>query len=84
MRRGREDLVRRIDERVERMLAAGFEVFVVADAVSSRRPLDRQIAFELLRQSGAVVTTAESVIFEWLQDAADPKFKDVLKLVRDI
>lgn len=66
------------------LLAAGFEVFVVADAVSSRRPLDRQIAFELLRQSGAVVTTAESAIFEWLQHAADPKFKDVLKLVRDI
>ena len=66
------------------LLAAGFEVFVVADAVSSRRPLDRQIAFELLRQSGAVVTTTEAVIFEWLQDAADPKFKEILKLVRDI
>ena len=66
------------------LLAGDFEVFIVADAVSSRRPLDRQVALDRLRQGGAVVTTVEAVIFEWLQHAAAPEFKEVLGLARDL
>jgi hypothetical protein len=36
----------------------------------------------LCAAAGALLTTAESVVFDWLGDAAHPEFKAVSKLVR--
>jgi nicotinamidase-related amidase len=41
------------------LLAAGFEVFVVADAVGSRSELDWRIALDRMAGGGAVITTTE-------------------------
>lgn len=60
----------------------GFQPFVVADAVCSRRDEHAQLAFDRLRQHGVSVTTTESVLFEWLRDAQDAQFKAVSKLIR--
>ncbi|MBN2583506.1 MAG: hydrolase [Planctomycetes bacterium] len=65
------------------LLAAGYRPYVVADAVSSRFAADRDVAFERMRQAGAVVTTAESVMFEWLEVAGTPEFKTVSRFVRE-
>jgi nicotinamidase-related amidase len=64
------------------LLALGFRVFVPADAVGSRRELDRQTALNRLRDGGAVVTTTESVLFEWCETAANPQFKAISRLVK--
>jgi nicotinamidase-related amidase len=57
-------------------LAAQYEnVFVVADATSSRRLLDAQIALQRLDRSGLTITTAEAVVFEWLRRAGTEEFK---------
>jgi len=50
-------------------VGAGYRVHVVADAVCSRRPADRDTALERLRSAGVVVTTSESVLYEALGDA---------------
>lgn len=55
---------------------------VVADAVGSRRPLDRDLALDRMRQAGVIVTSAESAIFEWLDDCRSPEFKRILPLVK--
>ncbi len=60
----------------------GFEVFVVADATTSRRPLDHETALARLRRSGATVTTLESVAFECMRKAATREFKTVSRLIR--
>jgi nicotinamidase-related amidase len=57
------------------LIAQGEEVFVVADATGSRRPLDAETALRRLDRSGAVIITAESVVFEWLRRAGTEVFK---------
>ncbi len=55
----------------------GREVFVVADAVASRRPDDRSLALERMRDHGIAIVTREMACFEWLQQAGTPVFKDI-------
>lgn len=64
------------------LLAADFEVFIVTDGVSSRHDSNRDIALAQLRQAGAVITCAESVIFQWLEKANTDMFRDVLPLIK--
>ena len=64
------------------LLQLGFQVHVPADAVSSRRQLDWQIALERMRQAGVVVTGTESVLFELLVRAGTPEFKEISALVK--
>lgn len=65
------------------LLAAGFNVYVPADAVASRRPFDRDIALQRLRDAGATITTTESVLFEWCETAAAAEFKQISELVKE-
>ena len=64
------------------LLAAGETVFVVADAVCSRDPRLKANGLERMRAAGAIITNHESVLFEWLRDAADPQFRAVSRLIR--
>jgi nicotinamidase-related amidase len=57
------------------LVSQGGNVFVVADATSSRRPLDAQIALHRLDRAGVAITTAEAVVFEWLRRAGTDEFK---------
>lgn len=65
------------------LLADGFQVYVAADAVGSRRRLDRQIALQRMADSGAVITTTESILFEWCETAAADEFKEISRLVKE-
>lgn len=60
----------------------GYEVYVVADATCSRRDADHVVALDRLRAAGVCVTTAESVIYEALGQAATAEFKAVLEVVK--
>lgn len=55
----------------------GREVFVVAAAVSSRRPDDCSLALARMRDHGIAIVTREMVGFEWLQQAGTPLFRDI-------
>jgi nicotinamidase-related amidase len=61
------------------LLEEGKEVYVVADAVGSRRVADRDLALARMRQEGVRIVTREMVVFEWLAEAATPLFRDVSK-----
>lgn len=65
------------------LLAAGFSVYIPADAVASRSPIDRDVACHRLRDSGATITTTESILFEWCETAAAPEFKQISALVKE-
>ncbi len=62
--------------------ARGLTVFVVEDAICSRRLENYQNALDRLRQAAVQVVSAESVVFEWLRDANHPHFKAVQTLLR--
>ncbi|MHC4119346.1 MAG: hydrolase [Planctomycetota bacterium] len=64
------------------LLVKGFEVNVVADAVSSRTLDNKQIALSRLAAEGASVTSVEMALFELLRTAEHPKFRQVAKLVK--
>ncbi|CUA81582.1 MULTISPECIES: hydrolase [Gulbenkiania] len=57
------------------LLAVGKAVFVVEDAISSRRGSDRLAAIARMRAAGAVIVTREMVLFEMLRTAGTPQFK---------
>jgi nicotinamidase-related amidase len=61
---------------------AGYEVHVCADAVTSRFAEHRRVGLELIQASGALITTAESAIFDLLHQAGTAEFKKVSQLVR--
>jgi nicotinamidase-related amidase len=60
----------------------GYQIFVVEDGVCSRHKRHFKNALARLRQAGIIITNTESVIFEWLRDAAHPKFKSLARLIR--
>ena len=65
------------------LLTLGFRVQVLADAVSSRHPSDRDIALRRLEFAGAVVSTTEAALFEWTESADHPVFKSISALVKE-
>jgi isochorismate hydrolase len=60
----------------------GLEVFVVADAVSSRTSENHCLGLERMRQAGAVIASTEMILFELLERAGTEEFKKVLPLVK--
>ena len=64
------------------LIAAGFETFIIADGVSSRALESRDLALHRLQQAGAVIANSEMAVFEWLELAGTPEFKDLLPLVK--
>ncbi|OGV69158.1 MAG: hypothetical protein A3K19_15455 [Lentisphaerae bacterium RIFOXYB12_FULL_65_16] len=63
-------------------LARGYEVILLADAVCSRRALDRETSLAYLRQQGALITTVEALAFAWVKDSRHPKFRDLVRIVK--
>ena len=64
------------------LIAEGYEVFIVADAVGSRSDQSRELALSRLRQAGAVIVDSEMVIFEWAGKAGTPEFKTLIPLLK--
>jgi nicotinamidase-related amidase len=65
------------------LLDLGFRVQVVADAVGSRDPFDRDVALRRLESSGAVISSTEAVLFEWCETSDRPEFKAISALVKE-
>ncbi|MCE9531221.1 MAG: isochorismatase family protein [Planctomycetes bacterium] len=65
------------------LLAEGLGVFLPLDAVQSRHRLDQDTAIRRMESEGAILTTAETVAFEWLGGADHPRFKAVSQMIKD-
>lgn len=64
------------------LLESGYRPVVVHDCVSSRKAADKTVAIERMRQEGATITGAESLLFELKETAGDETFKAISKLVK--
>jgi nicotinamidase-related amidase len=64
------------------LIGRGFDVNVIADAVSSRTPENKQIALGRLSAEGAKISCTEMALFELLKTAKHPQFRQIAKLVK--
>jgi nicotinamidase-related amidase len=70
-----------VSQTVHDLIDRGIEVHVPADAVGSRHQVDYERGLERLQRAGAVVSTVEAVLFELLERAGTPEFKQVQRLI---
>lgn len=64
------------------LLAAGKQVVVLNDAISSRSIYDFSTAIAEMRDCGARISSTETVLFELVRDSRAPEFKQISQLVR--
>ena len=64
------------------LVEAGHKPIVVADAISSRNPYDKEIALQRFASEGIRVTTVESILFELCKVSGTDQFKAISKLVK--
>lgn len=64
------------------LLTTGQSVFVVADAVASRRESDKALALRRIEAAGGVIVSFEMLALELLGGADHPQFKAILSLIR--
>jgi len=60
----------------------GFDVYLVKDAISSRKDQDKEIAIERAKQEGAKIVSTEMIIFEVLRRAGTDEFKKISKIIK--
>ena len=60
----------------------GRKTYVVSDAVGSRRAESKEAALRRLASHGIEIGTVEMVLFEWLETAENPCFREVAALIR--
>ena len=64
------------------LLETGIIPVIVEDCVSSRKPEDKIIAIERMRQEGARITSMESLLFELTREAGNEIFKLISGIVK--
>lgn len=64
------------------LAAAGFAVFAVADAMTSRATASTELAERRMHQAGVAVVNTEMVVFELLGRAGTAEFKTLSALIR--
>jgi nicotinamidase-related amidase len=64
------------------LVADGYHVEVVADAVSSRTLRNRELGLRRSEAAGAGVTSVEIALLELLRTAEHPRFRDILRIVK--
>ena len=64
------------------LLKAGRRVYLVRDAVGSRRSESKETAIRRMERNGVEIVTTEMVVFEWLETAEHPRFHDMLTLIK--
>jgi nicotinamidase-related amidase len=70
-----------VNQTVHDLLDRGVEVHVAADAVSSRTAANRELGLHKMEESGAILSSVETALFELVGRAGTDEFKAVQKLV---
>jgi nicotinamidase-related amidase len=70
-----------VNQTVHDLLSGGVEVHVAVDAVGSRTAANRELGLRKMEESGAILTSVETALFELLGEAGTDEFKTIQKLV---
>ena len=64
------------------LIAKGFGVTAVDDAISSRSKHNKRIGIKKVLELGAKISSVEMILFELMQTAEHEKFRAISKLVK--
>jgi len=64
------------------LIYEGFRVHIAGDAVCSRNEFNWDTALNYMENAGAVITCAETVLFQMVKDAKESCFKEISKIVK--
>ena len=67
---------------VSDLLRSGYEILLLADALSSRTQQNKSIALERMQRDGAGLGSAEMALFELMTVAGTDEFRAVSKLLK--
>jgi nicotinamidase-related amidase len=70
-----------VNQTVHDLLGGGVETHVAVDAVGSRTTANRDLGLRKMEESGAILTSVETALFELLGAAGSDEFKTIQKLV---
>jgi len=70
-----------VNQTVHDLLGGGVETHVAIDAVGSRTAANRNLGLRKMEESGAILTSVETALFELLGEAGSDEFKTIQKLV---
>lgn len=71
-----------VNQTAHDLIAAGFQVHLLTDAVASRFSNDRETALTKMFSAGAIPATVEMTLFELLADSKHPKFREIQSLIK--
>lgn len=71
-----------VNQTAHDLLANGFEVHLLTDAVGSRYREDRETAISKMLLSGVVAASVEMSLFELMRDAKHEQFKEIQSLIK--
>ena len=71
-----------VNQTAHDLLAAGYQVHVLTDCVSSRAAENRRVGLEKMFRSGALPSSTELALFELMRDARHEQFKAIQKLIK--
>ncbi|MGH9423526.1 MAG: hydrolase [Thermoanaerobaculia bacterium] len=64
------------------LLANGYDVTIVADAISSRTPANKEIAIRRMIADGAHLSSTEMVLLELTVNSGTDEFREISRLVK--
>ncbi|MDP6179374.1 MAG: isochorismatase family protein, partial [Desulfatiglandales bacterium] len=64
------------------LLERGCRVHVPQDAVDSRTEENWKVGLELMKETGALITSTETIIYQMLKKAGTKEFKEMLKIIK--
>lgn len=64
------------------LIESGYQIFVAADCIRSRKEMDNSISQNRMTAAGAVITTYESILYELLKGAKAEGFKAISAIVK--
>ena len=67
---------------VRDLIDAGYEVFLPRDCVSSRKEARHKNGLDQMREYGAVISNAESIMFDLAKVSGTKEFKEMQALIK--
>jgi nicotinamidase-related amidase len=71
-----------VNQTVHDLLAAGLQVHLITDCITSRDPRNKVLALARMQACGAIPSSVEMALFELMRDARHQGFRDIQKLIK--
>jgi nicotinamidase-related amidase len=71
-----------VNQTVHDLIAAGFQVHLLTDCITSRKKQNKKIALRKMEAAGAIPTSVEMAVFEMMRDAKHEQFKAIQGLIK--